>query len=105
MNLLGLLSDDSSFSRSRRYLWAIQVYKVFEQKLEETVTVWKEFENHSLLKLYDPHMPHRDDSLETITRAVASLEAKLAHVIRRREEITNLRDGASSIQCRNLAGA
>jgi hypothetical protein len=67
--------------------------------------VWKEFENHSRLKLYDPHIPHRDDSLETITWAVTSLEGKLAYVIRRRGEITNLRDGVSSIQCHNPAGA
>jgi hypothetical protein len=88
-----MLTDDASFSRSRKYLWAIQVYTVFEQKLEETIAVWREFELKSLPKLYDPQMWHREESLETIRHAIFLLERKMNLLHKKRREISNLKDG------------
>lgn len=91
-----LLSDDSSFSRSKKYLWAVQVYKVFENKLEKTIAVWDEFEEHSLAKLDHKQIDHHEESLDTIHWAIEELRTRLSHIRSKREEVTNLRDGLFS---------
>ena len=88
-----MLTDDASFSRSRKYLWAIQVYTVFEQKLEETIAVWRDFELKSLPKVYDPQIWHREESIATITQAISLLEKKMKLIHKKRREIENLKDG------------
>jgi hypothetical protein len=65
-----LLSDDSSFSKSKRYIWAMQVYKVFEKKLGETISVWEEFEAKSLHKLDERQLDNHKDTLFCLFRAL-----------------------------------
>jgi len=89
-----LLSDDSSFSRSKRYIWAIQVYKVFEKKLGETISVWEEFEAKSLHKLDDRQLDkHKDESLEIIHTAIEALKRKRDNIRMKRAEVSDMKDG------------
>jgi hypothetical protein len=89
-----LLSDDSSFSKSKRYIWAIQVYKVFEKKLGETISVWEEFEAKSLHKLDDRQLDnHKDESLEIIHTAIEALKRKRDNIRMRRAEVSDMKDG------------
>jgi hypothetical protein len=89
-----LLSDDSSFSKSKRYIWAIQVYKVFEKKLGETISVWEEFEANSLHKLDERQLDnHRDESLEIIHTAIEALKRKRNHIQMKRAEVSDMKDG------------
>lgn len=88
-----LLADDSSFSRSKRYVWAIQVYGVFSQKLDETINVWKDFEKSSLERLdQDQLVTHKEESLTIIKAAVTALEMKRDHVRDRRREVSDMKD-------------
>ena len=48
-----LLSDDPKFSRSKTYFWAIQVFRLFEERLEKTIATWDDFKKDSLLKIND----------------------------------------------------
>ena len=91
-----LLSDDSSFSRSKTYLWAIQVYKVFEKNLAETISVWAEFEAQSLQKLDETQIEHKEESLMTIHFAIQALRNKLTDLKKKHDEVMNLRDGLFS---------
>lgn len=89
-----LLSDDSSFSKSKRYIWAIQVYKVFEKKLGETISVWEEFEAKSLHKLDERQLDnHKDESLDIIHTAIEALKRKRDNIQMKRAEVSDMKDG------------
>lgn len=89
-----LLADDSSFSRSKKYVWALQVYNVFQKKLDDTIKVWKDFEKSSLDRLdQDQLVTHKEESLIIIKAAVAALELKRDHVRDKHREVSDMKDG------------
>ncbi|KKY21564.1 hypothetical protein UCRPC4_g03515 [Phaeomoniella chlamydospora] len=90
-----LLSDDPQFSKSKTYFWALQAYKMFDERLEETINTWAEFRRDSLPKLNDGQMS--DDTWEytvaSIDAAIEKLKLKLRHVREKSQEVRNLREG------------
>lgn len=89
-----LLADDSSFSRSKKYVWAIQVYGVFYKKLDDTIQVWKVFEKTSFDRLdQDQLVTHKEESLTIIKAAVVALEMKRDHVKDKRGEVSDMKEG------------
>jgi len=90
-----LLSDDPNFSRSKTYFWAIQVFRLFEEKLAKTITTWDDFKKDSLLKINDGNVDkeHWEEQVQLIDKAIRSLHDKLQRVQKKREEVVSLRDG------------
>ncbi|KAI9670852.1 MAG: hypothetical protein M1817_003737 [Caeruleum heppii] len=90
-----LLSDDSQFSRSKTYFWALQAYKMFEEKLGETISCWADFRQTGLGKLHDGRMADEDwlSTTRSIDKAIEMLTEKLEWVQRKSAEVRNLRDG------------
>ena len=90
-----LLSDDPSFSRSKTYFWAIQVYKLFEETLSNTISTWQKFKKESLDKVDDGQMPEAEDTIRVIDKAIERLSDQLHRVQMKRQEVIDLREGVS----------
>ncbi|KAI9802662.1 MAG: hypothetical protein M1825_002684 [Sarcosagium campestre] len=90
-----LLSDDPQFSRSKTYFWALQAYKMFEEKLGETISCWEDFRSNALGRLHDGRMSEEDWVMTTtsIDKAIDMLRDKLTWVQRKSDEVRSLRDG------------
>ena len=90
-----LLADDIRFSKSRTYFWALQVYKMFERRLDETITIWESFAAEHEFDMFDGIMPRIqiNIALERINYNVGVLR-DLRNVVRKKqEEVESLRRG------------
>ncbi|KAF2401106.1 hypothetical protein EJ06DRAFT_475641 [Trichodelitschia bisporula] len=94
-----LMADDPHFSLSKRYFWALQAYKLFEETIAETITTWADFKAHSLPKLH--HHPGISPaawarSIADIDSAHTQLSRKITRLQKHRAEIKDLRRGLIS---------
>ena len=92
---IDLLSDDPRFSRSRTYFWALQVYKMFEERLVETISTWEKFYQAHEFEANDGviNAEQLSSSLSRISQAVESLRGNLQRVRARSAEVERLRQG------------
>lgn len=90
-----LLSDDPQFSRSKTYFWALQAYKMYAERLEQTINTWVEFRKDGLNKLNDGRMSKEtwDFTVASIDGGIEMLRRKLRHVREKSQEVRNLREG------------
>lgn len=90
-----LLSDDPQFSKSKTYFWALQAYKMFDERLQQTIDTWAGFRKDSLHKLNDGRMPQEtwDFTVASIDVGIEKLRLKLHHVREKSVEVQNLRAG------------
>jgi hypothetical protein len=70
-----------------------------QQTLLETISSWKKFKFDSLPRLQDPRVTAEEwsVSIEDIDDAVGELEAKVARIRKRIDEVKDLRTGVSLI--------
>ena len=70
-----------------------------QQTLLETVESWKKFKLDSLPRLQDPRVTAEEwsISIEDIDDAVEELEAKVARIRKRIDEVKDLRTGVSRV--------
>lgn len=87
-------AKDLNISKLRTYFWALEAYKLFEEKLEETVDAWEQFKRHSLNKANDGRDPEDfSKSVEFIELSVARLRGKIEWIRKKSEQVLRLRDG------------
>jgi hypothetical protein len=95
---LGKGAKDLHISLLRTYFWALEAYKLFEQKLEATVDAWEQFKRTSLDKVNDGRNPadfHR--SVELIESAIDRLREKIEGIRKKSLQILRQRDGLFSV--------
>jgi hypothetical protein len=70
-----------------------------QQTLLETISSWKKFKFDSLPRLQDPRVTAEEwsVSIEDIDDAIGELEAKVARIRKRIDEVKDLRTGVSCI--------
>ena len=90
-----LLSDDPQFSKSKTYFWALQAYKMFDERLQQTIDTWAGFRKDSLHKLNDGRMAQEtwNFTVASIDVGIEKLRLKLHHVREKSVEVQNLRAG------------
>ncbi|KAB8360819.1 hypothetical protein FH972_024553 [Carpinus fangiana] len=92
---LDLLADDPQFSRSKTYFWALQAYKMFDEKLTLTIETWIEFKESKLRWVDDGHFS-RDEwsqSIDQIQKSIDGLCDKRRFIRSKSEEVRHLREG------------
>lgn len=90
-----LLADDSQFTKSRTYFWALQTYKMFDEKLAEIIKTWEKFRRDKFYEVNDGLLPnsHLDLGIERIEASVEKLRG-LQEVVRKKyTEVESLRQG------------
>jgi len=95
---LGVGAKDDHISSLRTYFWALEAYKLFEEKLEATVDAWEQFKHNSLDKVNDGRNPEDfARSVELIELAIDRLREKIERVRKKSMQILRLRDGLFSV--------
>jgi hypothetical protein len=98
-----LLSDDESFSRSRKYFWALSCLKEFDLVLADTIHQWersKKLWTKEWSESYPDEWSDVEASLEAVETLVEQIRVIKTKFSTLREEILALRDGlfnASSV--------
>lgn len=102
-----LLFDDSNYSNSKTYFWALQSLKAVNDCIDSFFTTWKDFEHLSLAKFWkgqdeggqeDTPKGKNISYLKHIKEEIIDLEHLRASNLARQEEIKSLRDGVN-IHC------
>ena len=95
-----MLFEDESFSRSRRYFWALASIKVFVGEIEDTIETWGNFWEARKKTFIDPPQSETDDAgplpdslLGDIVSTVQRLRELKAEFLEIHEDIVNLREG------------
>ncbi|KAF1969967.1 hypothetical protein BU23DRAFT_512189 [Bimuria novae-zelandiae CBS 107.79] len=93
-----LMTDDPQFSHAKTYYWALQSYKLFEQKIKTTVETWRCFEEESLKKLWHSKVDAEEWHMKqrSINLGIDQLEKKMEKIRQRIEEVKDLREGLAS---------
>lgn len=93
-----LMADDPSFSLSKTYFWALQVYKLFDDTISESIAAWERFSDQSLPQLQDPRITDNDwqRNVRDIDDAVDELRKKITKIRTMTDEVKELRRGLIS---------
>ncbi|KAH0565503.1 hypothetical protein GP486_001097 [Trichoglossum hirsutum] len=92
-------AKDLKISTLRTYFWALEAYKLFEERLGATVDAWEQFQRHSLDKVNDGrNSEDYSKSVEFIELSIARLKDKIEWVRRKSEQVLRLRDGLFYVQ-------
>ena len=73
-----LLIEDSTFKRSRRYVWAIDALSNFNERITEVVDVWEEYKSlelNSTLQEADEPQEERDVIAVSLKKAETEIDA------------------------------
>lgn len=92
---LDLLSDDPQFSRSKTYFWALQAYKMFDEKLTITIATWTDFRENKLRWVNDGKFTDEDwtQNVGQIQKSIDELHNKRHFIRSKSEEVRHLREG------------
>jgi uncharacterized protein Yka (UPF0111/DUF47 family) len=95
---LGKGSKDQHILSLRTCTWALEAYKLFEDKLEETVYAWEQFKRASLDKVNDGrNVEDYHQSVEMIEAAIDRLRDKINWVRKKQLQVLRLREGLFNV--------
>jgi uncharacterized protein Yka (UPF0111/DUF47 family) len=95
---LGEGSKDQYILSLRTCTWALEAYKLFEDKLEDTVYAWEHFKRVSLDKVNDGrNVEDYHQSVEMIEASIDRLRDKIKLVRKKQLHVLRLREGLFNV--------